>query len=63
LYDRFREAQGVSEQKGQGASLPLLSTPAAFLLELSLRVSDLSGLFCRKQVGHQQRSDLDMPRL
>jgi len=43
--------------------VPLLSAEIAFLLELSLRFSDLRRLFQGKYVDHQQWPDLGLPGL
>ncbi|MDY0389406.1 hypothetical protein [Desulfobulbus oligotrophicus] len=43
--------------------MSLLQAGKTVLLELRLRISDLPRMFCRKQVGHEQRPDLDLPGL
>jgi len=43
--------------------VPLLPAEIAFLLELSLRLSDLRRLFQGKHVDHQQWPDLGLPGL
>jgi four helix bundle suffix protein len=56
--------QTSSRSKAEkGIPLPLLQKRNALLLELRLRLPDLSRLFRGKQVGHEQRSHLDMPGL
>jgi len=54
----------IQKEKKKRVFLPSMRPKTSFLLDLSLRFSDMSGLHDGKFVGHDlQRHHMDLPRL
>jgi hypothetical protein len=56
---RFRPE--TPPEKRRQPHLSLLQKGSAVLPDLPLRLCHLSGLLCGKHLGHEQRSDMDLP--
>jgi len=62
IHDTKGKENRTTPQK-KAICLPLLPTGKTILLVLCLRLWDMPGMLCWKQMGHQQRPNLDMPGL